>query len=75
VKKPFVIISFATLFILIYHLAPYIGVSDEFVIGMFILSPFILLYMVYVILKFGKPSEFTFDEKFYDDTDHECTGD
>jgi hypothetical protein len=26
--------------------------------------------MVYVILRFGKPSKYTFEEKFYDDLDY-----
>jgi hypothetical protein len=69
-KKPAVVISFATLFMVFYNLSPYIGIPDEAIIAMFILSPIILIYMVYIILRFGKPSKYTFEEKFYDDLDY-----
>ena len=70
-KKPAIIIAFATLFMMFYNLSPYIGISDEFIIAMFIVSPIILIYMAYVILKFGKPSKYTFEERFYDDMDYD----
>jgi hypothetical protein len=38
---------------------------------MFILSPFVVIYMAYVILKYGKPSKHTFEERFYEDHDYE----
>ena len=41
---------------------------------MFILSPFMVIAMLYVILKYGKPSRYTFDEIFYDDWDYERNG-
>jgi len=41
---------------------------------MFFLSPFLVLYMGYVILKYGKPSGSTFDERFYDDWDYRRNG-
>lgn len=69
-KKPAVIITLATLFVVIYNLSPYIGIPDEAIIAMFILSPIVLIYMAYVIIRFGKPSKHTFDEKFYDDVDY-----
>jgi len=37
---------------------------------MFLLSPLVVTYMAYVILKYGKPSEYTFEERFYDDYDY-----
>ena len=69
-KKPSVIITLATLFVVIYNLSPYIGFPDEAIVAMFILSPIVLIYMAYVIIRFGKPSKHTFDEKFYDDVDY-----
>lgn len=72
-KKSFALICIATVFMLFYNLSPYIGIPDQVIIAMFIASPFILIYMVYVVLKFGKSSKFTFEEKFYDDVDHERT--
>ena len=41
---------------------------------MFLLSPFVVIYMAYTILKYGKPSKFTFDEKFYDDHEYMRNG-
>lgn len=70
-KKPAVVITLATLFMVFYNLSPYIGVADEFIIAMFIVSPIVVIYMAYVILKFGKPSKYTFEERFYDDVDYE----
>jgi len=69
-KKPAIVIGFATLFMVFYNLSPYLSIPDEFIIAMFILSPIILIYMVYVILKFGKPSKYTFEDRFYDDLDY-----
>ena len=70
-KKPTIVIALATLFMVFYNLSPYIGIPDEFIIAIFILSPIILIYMVYVILRFGKPSKHTFEERFYDDLDYD----
>ena len=72
-KKPAIVIAFATLYLIIFHLSPYIGAAEEAIIAMFILSPFIVIYMAYVILKYGKPSGHTFDERFYDDYDYKRT--
>jgi hypothetical protein len=30
--------------------------------------------MAYVILKYGKPSKYTFEERFYEDHDYERNG-
>ena len=72
-KKPAIVIILATLYLLIFQLSPYIGASDEAIIAMFILSPFIVIYMAYVILKYGKSSGHTFEERFYDDFDYKRT--
>lgn len=39
------------------------GSPDNLVIDMFILSPFLVVYMAYVILRYGKPSSYIFDER------------
>ena len=72
-KKPAIVITLATLYVLLFHSSPLIGIPDEFIIAMFILSPVVVIYMVYVILKYGKPSGHTFEEKFYDDLDYKRT--
>jgi len=73
-KKPAVIISLATFYLLFFKASPFIGIPDEAIIAMFILSPFIVIYMAYVILKYGKPSKHTFEERFYEDHDYERNG-
>lgn len=65
--KVAVVITLVSLFAAFYQLAPYIGIADKYIIGMFFISPFLLGYMAYVILKYGKPSGRTFDERFYED--------
>ena len=69
-KKPAIVITLATLYLLFFKASPYIGLPDEAIIAMFILAPFIVIYMVYVILKYGRPSKFTFEERFYEDHDY-----
>ena len=70
-KKPAIIITLSTLYLIIFQVSPYIGIPDEAIIAMFILSPFVVIYMAYVILKYGKPSKHTFEERFYEDHDYE----
>jgi hypothetical protein len=66
-KKVPVVVSLVTLFAVFFNIAPYIRVPDTFMFLMFFISPFLVGYMAYVILKYGKPSGKTFDEQFYDD--------
>ena len=69
-KKPAVIITIATLYLFFFHLSPYLNVPDEVIVTLFILAPFLIVYMVYVVLRFGEPSKHTFEERFYDDLDY-----
>jgi len=73
-KKVPVVITIATLYALFFQLTPYIGIPDRLIFGIFLLSPFVVLYMAYVILKYGKPSAYTFEERFYDDYDYVRNG-
>ena len=72
-KKPAIVIALATLYLLLFQSSVFINIPDELVIAMFILSPFIVIYMAYVILKHGKPSGHTFEDRFYDDYDYKRT--
>ena len=63
------VVAVVTLFAIFYHISPYVGLSDRLIFFMFLIAPFLVLYMVYVILKYGKPSEHTFEERFYEDWD------
>lgn len=69
-KNPVIVIAIATLFVILFNASPHLGIPDEVIIAMFILSPVVVIYMVYVVLKYGKPSQHTFEERFYDDYDH-----
>jgi hypothetical protein len=66
-RKVSVVVSVVTLFAIVCQLAPYIAISDRATLFMFIISPFVVIYMAYVILKYGRPSGNTFDEKYYKD--------
>lgn len=61
------VITIVTFYAVFFQIAPFTGMSDGIIFGLFAFSPFPVIYMAYIILKFGKPSTHTFDEKFYDD--------
>jgi len=73
-KNVAAVISFVTLFAIFYAIAPFICVPDEVIFGMFLISPFLVLYMAYVILKHGKPSGYTFEDRYYDDLEEDDNG-
>jgi hypothetical protein len=73
-KKVPLVITLASLYVFIFHASPVLGLPVEVIVAMFVLSPFVVIFMAYIILKFGKPSGYTFDEKFYDDTDYRRNG-
>ncbi len=68
------VVSFVTLYAISFQLAIYFELPENIIFGMFTLSPFLVLYMVYIVLKYGKPSRYTFDERFYDDHDYVRNG-
>lgn len=68
-KKVPATIAVATAYVAFYHISPHIGVASSVIVALFFLSPFVVGYMAYVILKQGEPSQHTFEEKFYDDVD------
>jgi hypothetical protein len=70
VKKIWIIITIVTLYLLFYQLTPFIGIPDKIISVLFIVSPFLVIAMVYFVLKYGKPSKYNFDERFYEDFDH-----
>ena len=73
-KKVPIVVTVVTLYAIFFQIAPYVGVSDKMIFLMFFLSPFMVIYMAYVILKYGTPSGNTFDERFYDDWDYKRNG-
>ena len=68
-KKPGIVILAVTLFAIIYNASAYLNVTESIILLMFSISPFMVIYMAYVVLRYGKPSGNSFEEKFYDDVD------
>ncbi len=62
-----VVVTFAIVFTVAYQLSPYIGLAGKPALLMLLLCPFVVLYLTYMVLKYGKPSRYTFDEKLYED--------
>ncbi len=61
-----------TLFLIIYTILSTIqAVPEQLIIGMFSLSPFIVIYMVWRILTAGVPTAQTFEDAFYEDIEYE----
>ena len=73
-KKPKIAIAIVTIYLIIFQLLLQLNIDISVIFSMLAFAPFIILYMVYVILKYGKPSEHTFDERFYDDWDYVRNG-
>jgi hypothetical protein len=67
-KKLPVVITAATCFAAFHLISPLIGAPAAIIVVLFVLSHFIVLYMAYVILKYGIPSEDKFEDKFYEDS-------
>lgn len=56
-----------TLYLLFLLLTPFIEIPSVFIFCMAMGLPFLMILIVYVVLKHGKPSKYTFKERFYDD--------
>jgi hypothetical protein len=70
-RTPWIIVTVVSLYALFFQLTPYIGMNEHFILILFLLAPFLLGYMAYVIIRHGKPSKHTFDERFYEDYNSE----
>ncbi|GAB2785123.1 hypothetical protein GCM10027275_31900 [Rhabdobacter roseus] len=68
-KNPLFALGFVTLFLVIYTVLGHWDTNHSLVTVMFIFSPFLMIWLVYTVLRYGEPSERTFDEYFYDDVD------
>ncbi len=67
IKWPIIIV---TTFAFFYQFTPYVGLSDDFILVLFLISPIAVIWMAYQILKNGTPTERTFNEYFYEDLDY-----
>lgn len=73
-NRSYVVVIAVTLYALVFQASPWLGFSDGLIFTMFFFSPFILVYLAYMVLRFGEPSRHTFDERFYDDWDYQRNG-
>jgi hypothetical protein len=62
-------VMFVSIFLAIYVVLAYLS-FERIVSLMFVVSPFLIIWMVFRVLKDGKPSGRTFSEYFYDDVDY-----
>lgn len=62
-------VIFASAYLVIYVMFASLNL-ETVVAAMFVISPFLVIWMVYRVLKDGKPSGRTFSEHFYDDSDY-----
>jgi len=57
-----------TIFVLVYHMSPFLGFADDVIIAMFVTSPLIVFWMANKILTSSDiPNKKISDGYFYDD--------
>lgn len=57
----------ATFYLLVYTLSAALPIHLAIPLALFSLSPVVVIWMVYRVLKDGEASELTFEEAFYED--------
>lgn len=63
-------IALATAFVLFYTFSPHWGLADVWVLLLFSLSPLVVIWLALHILKYGQPTEKTWEDGFrYEDKD------
>jgi ABC-type sulfate transport system permease subunit len=60
-------IGIATTYLIIYTLLCATDTAIPLIMLMFSLSPLVVIGMVYAVIRHGKPSNHTFEERFYED--------
>lgn len=73
-KNVAVVIALATAFALFFQITVLFEMPDGLIFSLFFISPFVVLAMVYSILKYGIESKHTWDERFYDDWNYQRNG-
>ncbi len=63
-----------TAFLVVYAVLAWFA-FDTAVLAMFAVSPFLVLWVIYRVLKDGQPSGRSFNEHFYDDWDYKRIAD
>lgn len=65
-KNPTFAAIFSTAYLVVFAALVALGYSDT-AAAMFILSPLLVVWMTYIVLRYGEASGRTFDEYYYDD--------
>lgn len=74
-RSPMLSICIVTVYLLVYAAMATFGDSYDLAMLMFIFSPFLVIWMVYNVLKYGKHSGKTFNEYFYEDNEYRKVSD
>jgi hypothetical protein len=57
-----------SLFLLFYTIAPYLDISGNILFLLFLLGQFFVVYLVYMTLRYGNPTDKTFEDgHWYED--------
>jgi hypothetical protein len=67
IKAPILI---ATIYLFVYAITAQFETNIQLTIMLFSLSPLPVIWMVWRVLRDGTPSQFTFQERFYEDYDY-----
>ena len=73
-QKSSIAIAIATIYLIVFQALVLTTDDLSIIFSMLSFAPFIILQMVYVVLKYGKPSKYTFGERFYDDWEYTRNG-
>lgn len=63
-----------TFFAFAYQATPYMGLNENVIIALFLFSPIAVIWMVYRVLRDGRPSPHTWEDRFYDDFEYQRQG-
>ena len=73
-KKVRWVVGGVTLYLVFFQLTPVIGVPERIIYLLYLLAPVLVTGMVIFTLKYGKPSQYTFEDRFYEDRDYQRNG-
>lgn len=62
----------ATLYLVVFTLLFFTPIPKAYLFFMFSISPLVVIYMVYDVLRYMEPCAYTMDERLYADKDQEA---
>lgn len=66
-KSTRIALAFSTIYLMVYALLCTLETTIPIAMLMFSISPFVVIGMVYTIIRYGNPSKYTFEERMYED--------